>query len=102
MTKRFLYLIITSLIFLGFNCSSDNVTAAKRYIISKDLIKAEEYLIKEVNSNPYADEGYFLLGYIKAEQKKYEETKTMFSKSLSISNRFKNKIEEAEKYYNLK
>ncbi len=99
MIKKQICLAVFTIIFLGFNCSSDNVTAAKKYLDSNNIEKAEQYLLKEIETNPYADEGYYLLGYIKAEQKKIEDMNKMFAKSLEISDRFKSKIEEARKFY---
>lgn len=98
--KKILFTVFVSIIFWGFSCSSDNVNAAKRYIEANDLKKAEEYLLKEIEINPYADEGYYLLGYLKAVEGNYKEMDEMFVKSLEISNRFEKKIEEARKFYN--
>ncbi len=100
--RKLLYTVMLSIIFWGFSCSSDNVNAAKRYIETKNFNKAEEYLQKEIEMNPYADEGYYLLGYLRAEEGKYKEMEEMFNKSLQISNRFEKKIEEARKFYSLK
>jgi tetratricopeptide (TPR) repeat protein len=99
MHKRLILIAIATLMFLGFNCTSDNVTAAKMYLEKNDYEKAEIYLQKEIDTNPYADEGFYLLGYIRAEQKNYNEMNKMFEKSLAISDRFKKKIEEARKHY---
>lgn len=99
MSKRLIFIAMATLMFLGFNCTSDNVTAAKMYLEKNDYEKAEIYLMKEIEINPYTDEGFYLLGYIKAEQKKYDEMNKMFEKSLAISDRFKQKIEEARKHY---
>ncbi|MFH0733543.1 MAG: tetratricopeptide repeat protein [bacterium] len=91
-------LIICALFFVliqGFACSSDFVMGARYYIDREKWDEAETYLLKEININPQSDEAYFLLGYVKAEKKEYKEMEIAFSKSLDISDRFKDKIEEA-------
>jgi len=97
MTKKAIYLALISFVLIGFQCSSDYVISAKKYIEANNFEKAEPFLLNEIETNPYADEGYYLLGYIKAEQKKFSEMNEFFNKSLSISDRFKKKIEELRK-----
>lgn len=77
----------------AFQCSSSDITSARLYMNQKNWAKAEEFLQKEVKTNPKSDEGYFLLGQVYYEQSKYTEMDDAFSKSLAISPKNKEKIE---------
>ncbi len=92
--------VILFVLMQGFSCSSDFIMGAKLYIDKGQLDEAETYIQKEININPSSDEAYYMLGYVKGEKKEYNEMETAFSKSLEVSDRFKEKIKEAKIYYN--
>lgn len=76
----------------GFQCASPEVTGAKVYMQRQDWVNAEKQLLKEVENNPKNDEAWFLLGYVRGEQKNYKGMIEAFNKSLEISNRFEKDI----------
>lgn len=76
----------------GFQCASAEVTGAKVYMQRQDWVNAEKQLLKEVENNPKNDEAWFLLGYVRGEQKNYKGMLEAFRKSLEISNRFEKDI----------
>ncbi|CUU00564.1 Tetratricopeptide repeat-containing protein [Candidatus Kryptobacter tengchongensis] len=82
-----IYLSVT-----GFQCASAEVTGAKVYMQRQDWVNAEKQLLKEVENNPKNDEAWFLLGYVRGEQKNYKGMLEAFNKSLEISNRFEKDI----------
>jgi len=97
--KKVFLIIVLFILVQGFNCSSNNVSIAKYFIEKEDWGNAEKYLLKEIELNIYADEAYYLLGYVNAETKKYSEMEKNFIESLKISDRFSGKIDEARNYY---
>ncbi|MBZ0200887.1 MAG: tetratricopeptide repeat protein [Ignavibacteriaceae bacterium] len=83
----------------GFQCSSTEITSAKLYIQQKNYDKALDVLKKEVEKNPQSDEGFYLLGVVSAEKEQFEPMIDAWSKSLSISEKFKKDIENQKKYW---
>ncbi len=94
-------LIILAMLFglVAFQCSSTELTSAKLYIQQKNLKKAKEALLKEVQKNPKSDEGYYLLGFVLGEEGDYEGMIENYNKSLSISKKFEKKINESKLYH---
>ncbi len=90
-----LFVFIGILIYVsttGFQCASPEVTGAKVYMQRQDWVNAEKQLLKEVENNPKNDEAWFLLGYVRGEQKNYRGMLEAFKKSLEVSNRFERDI----------
>jgi tetratricopeptide (TPR) repeat protein len=87
-------MLLTGIMFLGFQCASTELTSAKLYIQQKNWDKAIETLNTEVNKNPQSDEGYFLLGTVYSELEDVDKMVESFDKSLAISNKFQKNIEE--------
>jgi tetratricopeptide (TPR) repeat protein len=87
-------ILMMGLMFLGFQCSSTELTSAKLYIQQKNWDKAIETLNTEVAKNPQSDEGYFLLGTVYSELDDVDNMIKSFDKSLAISNKFQKNIEE--------
>ena len=87
-------ILLMGIMFLGFQCSSTELTSAKLYIQQKNWDKAIETLNTEVTKNPKSDEGYFLLGTVYSEQDNIDKMMESFDKSLAISNKFQKNIEE--------
>jgi tetratricopeptide (TPR) repeat protein len=92
-------LLVSALFFIGFQCSSTELTSAKLYIQQKNLDKALDALKKEVEKNPKSDEGYYLMGYLYGEKEDYKNLMSNYDKSLSISNKFEKDIVNSKKYH---
>lgn len=91
--------IMLSLVFVGYQCGSTEITSAKLYIQQKNWDKAIDVLKKEVSKNPKSDEGFYLLGYVNGEQGNFEEMVSNYDKSLSISKNFEKNIGDSKKYF---
>lgn len=87
-----LFIIAISFSFYGFQCSSTELTSARLYIQQKNLDKAEDALKKEIAKNPQSEEGYFLMGYVSYEKKKYAEMQENFKKAASLGQKYANEI----------
>lgn len=90
-----LFTFVVILVYLsvtGFQCASAEVTGAKVYMQRQDWINAEKQLLKELENNPKNAEAWFLLGYVRGEQKNYTGMLEAFNKSLEISNQFEKDI----------
>lgn len=95
----FTVLIVSILIFNGFQCSSTELTSAKLYIQQKNLDKALESLEKEVAKNPKSDEGFYLMGYIHGEKENFDKLLEAYNSSLAISKKFEKDIDNSKKYH---
>ncbi len=101
MKKLLALIVLASMVFglSAFSCSSTELTSAKLYIQQKNLNRAKEVLLKEVQKNPKSDEGYYLLGYVYGEQGDYEKMLDSFEKSLKISDKFKKEIDNSKTFH---
>lgn len=93
------FVLLAGLAFVGFQCSSTEMTSAKLYIQQKNYDKALDALQKEVAKNPNSAEGYYYLGYVYGEKDDYGKMIDAFDKSLSISNEYKSQIDDQQKYF---
>jgi len=84
---------------VAFQCSSTEITSAKLYIQQKNLPKAKDALLKEVQKNPKSDEGNYLLGYIYGEEGDIDKMLESFNASLAISKKFEQNISDSKKYH---
>jgi tetratricopeptide (TPR) repeat protein len=91
--------LLLSLIFVGYQCGSTEITSAKLYIQQKNWDKAIEVLQKDISKNPKSDEGYYLLGYVYGEQGNFEGLVENYDKSLAISQNFVKDISASRKYF---
>ena len=91
--------LMLSMIFVGYQCGSTEITSAKLYIQQKNWAKAIDVLQKEITKNPNSDEGYYLLGYVNGEQTDFEAMIQNYDKSLSISQNFAKNINDSRKYF---
>jgi tetratricopeptide (TPR) repeat protein len=91
-------MLILGLTFLGFQCSSTELTSAKLYIQQKNWDKAIEVLQADVQKNPQSDEGYYLLGTVYSELDQSDKMMEAFDNSLAISDKFASKIQEYRAY----
>ncbi|MCK9407651.1 MAG: tetratricopeptide repeat protein [Bacteriovoracaceae bacterium] len=82
-----------SLAFMGFQCSSAEMTSAKLYINRKEFKNAEAQLVKEVAKNPKNEEAWFLLGQIRFEQKNYKGMKDAFVEASNVGIKYKKEID---------
>lgn len=79
------FLMAASLAFVGFQCSSAELTSAKLYIQRNEWDKAEEELNKEVANNPKDEEAWYLLGRVRAEKGNFRGMVQAFDSALAIS-----------------
>ena len=91
--------LMLSMLFVGYQCGSTEITSAKLYIQQKNYDKAMEVLQKEITKNPKSDEGYYLLGYVQGEQGNFNEMVDSYDKSLAISKSFEKNINDSRKYF---
>ena len=91
--------LMLSMIFVGYQCGSTEITSAKLYIQQKNWDKAIEVLQKDISKNPKSDEGYYLLGYVYGEQGNFEGLVENYDKSLAISQNFIKDISASRKYF---
>ena len=91
--------LMLSLVLVGYQCGSTEITSAKLYIQQKNYDKAVEVLQKEITKNPKSDEGYYLLGYVQGEQGNFEGMVDSYDKSLAISKNFEKNINDSRKYF---
>ena len=98
-SKFFLLIaLLFGITFMGFQCSSTELTSARLYIQQKNFDKALEVLQNEVTQNPKSDEGYYLMGYVYGEKGEMEKMIESFDQSLAISNKFSKEINESRAY----
>ncbi len=76
----------------GFQCSSAESTSARLYMSQKQFDRAEEALLKQVAKNPSDEEGWYLLGQVRVELKKYMEANQAYDKALAISDAHQKEI----------
>ncbi len=91
--------LMLSMLFVGYQCGSTEITSAKLYIQQKNYDKALEVLQKEITKNPKSDEGYQLLGYVYGEQGNFDSMIDSYDKSLAISKNFEKDINVSRKYF---
>jgi tetratricopeptide (TPR) repeat protein len=88
-----LTLLITGLLFQGFQCGSSDFTAAKMKEQKKDYAEAAKYYEKEVQTNPLNQEAWVRLGRIRGEElKDYEGMTAAFREAEKISPQYKTEI----------
>ena len=100
--KRLLsVLMIISMVFgfSAYQCGSTEMTSAKLYIQQEKFDKAEGALKQELKKNPKNDEAFYLLGFVQGEQKQFKNMLDNYSKSLKISNKFADKINQSTHYF---
>lgn len=99
LSKALRGMILVSLaLFIG--CQSTEMTSAKVYLQQKNMEKAEEMLLLAVQNEPENPEPSYLLGSeIYGKQKNWAEMVKYFDQSLSISNQYKDKIDNIRKKY---
>jgi tetratricopeptide (TPR) repeat protein len=97
MNKTFLFLFLivaaSSLMFMGFQCGSAEMTSAKLYIQRSEWDNAILQLTNETKKHPENSEAWFLLGKVYFEQKKFKEMVDAFDNSLKVNNQYKKEID---------
>lgn len=103
MKRVFLTLIIGFIVLffsLGFQCSSPELTSTRLYIQQKNWDNALASAEKEVKNNPKSVEGWYYVGWLRAEKGNYEGMVEAFKKVRELDpNAFKKDIEDRMKYY---
>ncbi|MCZ6701922.1 MAG: tetratricopeptide repeat protein [Ignavibacteria bacterium] len=91
--------LLTGLVFSGFQCSSSELTSARLYIQQKNYIKAIDVLHKDVQKNPKSDEGWYLMGYTYGEMGNMDSLLVGYDNSLAVSNKFEKEINDSKIFY---
>ncbi|MBT8379263.1 MAG: tetratricopeptide repeat protein [Ignavibacteria bacterium] len=91
--------LLLGITFMGFQCSSTELTSARLYIQQKNFDKALEVLKEDVAKNPKSDEGYYLLGYVYGEKGELDNMIEAFDQSSAISNKFSKDINDSRAYH---
>jgi len=86
--------LMLSMLFVGYQCGSTEITSAKLYIQQKNWDKAIEVLNKEITKNPKSTEGYFLLGEVYREQGNTDKMLESYNSSLAAGNNFEKDIKD--------
>lgn len=88
----FLIAFTSSLMFMGFQCASAEMTSAKLYLQRSEWDNAKVQLEKETSKHPENAEAWFMLGRVHFEQKNYKEMLYAFNASLKVSNQYQKDI----------
>jgi tetratricopeptide (TPR) repeat protein len=91
--------IAVSFSFVGFQCSSAELTSAKLYISRSEWDKAEEQLQKDLVTNPQDEEAWYYLGYVRGEKQNWAGMQDAFQHALSISDVDKKNIISTQEHY---
>ncbi|HMN16644.1 MAG TPA: tetratricopeptide repeat protein [Ignavibacteriaceae bacterium] len=91
--------LMFSMIFVGYQCGSTEITSARLYIQQKNWDKALDVLQKEITKNPKSDEGFYLMGYVYGEKGNYDQMVQNYDKSLALSKNFEKNISDSRKYF---
>ena len=91
--------IAASFAFLGFQCSSAELTSAKLYMQRNEWDKAEEQLLKDLATNPQDEEAWYYLGRVRGERQNWSGMMDAFQHSLKISDVDKKDIISVEEHY---
>ncbi|HUI29176.1 MAG TPA: tetratricopeptide repeat protein [Candidatus Acidoferrales bacterium] len=91
--------IAVSFAFIGFQCSSAELTSAKLYIQNSQWDKAEDQLQKDLSTNPQDEEAWYWLGYVRGERQKYTGMMEAFQHALKISDENKQNITDVRTHY---
>lgn len=95
-----LFLTAVFLILIVISCESPYLKGAKVYIQQEQWDKARVQLIKAVEENPNDGDAWFWLGRCYALEEDFENMNDAFDRSLSITGKYKNDIEQArQKFY---
>ncbi len=92
-------LLAVSFAFVGFQCSSAELTSAKLYMQKSEWDKAEAELEKDVQSDSLDEEGWYYLGIVRGEKKNIEGLLDAFGHALKISNVHEKDIQQVRQHY---
>jgi len=79
-----LFLFISSLSFVGFDCGSPEMEGAKLAIQQKNFTRAQELIEKEVTTNPKNEDAWFVLGQVRIELNNLPKAFEAFDQANSI------------------
>jgi tetratricopeptide (TPR) repeat protein len=85
---------LLSLMLMGFQCSSKEMTSAKLYIQRKEYENATKQLEAEVAKNPKNEEAWYLLAQVRAEGKNFRGMKDAFVKAVAAAPTHKKEISD--------
>ncbi len=92
-------LFAVSFAFVGFQCSSAELTSAKLYMQKSEWDKAETELDKAVNNDSLDEESWYYLGIVRGEKKNYTGLMDAFDHALKISSVHKKDVAEVRRHY---
>jgi tetratricopeptide (TPR) repeat protein len=96
MKKSILFIVfitvISSFMFMGFQCGSAEMTSAKLYLQRSEWDNAKLQLEKEIEKHPENSEAWFMLGRVYFEKKQYKEMLNAFDGSLKANNQYQKEI----------
>ena len=91
--------IAVSFAFVGFQCSSAELTSAKLYMQRSEWDKAEEQLLKDLSNDPQDAEGWYLLGRVRAEKQNWSGMVDAFQHALKLPDADKKDIDAVTEHY---
>lgn len=91
--------IAVSFAFVGFQCSSAELTSAKLYMSRNEWDKAEEQLQKDLATNPQDEQAWYYLGRARGELQNWAGMVDAFQHALAISDVDKKDIIAVEQHY---
>ena len=92
-------LFAVSFAFVGFQCSSAELTSAKLYMQKSEWDKAETELDKAVKSDSLDEESWYYLGIVRGEKKNYTGLMDAFDHALRISPAHQKDVAEVRRHY---
>lgn len=79
--------VLSSMMFQGYQCGSTEMTSAKLYIQQKNYDAAIKNLEGEVQKNPGNEEAWYLLGGLRADKMDYPGMNFAFRQALQLSDK---------------
>ncbi len=92
-------ILAMSFAFVGFQCSSAELTSAKLYIQKSEWDKAEAELEKDVKSDSLDEEAWYYLGIVRGEKKNYAGLMDAFNHAMKISPAHNKDIDQVKQHY---
>ncbi len=86
-------LLLTLLVFQGFQCASSEFTGAKVQLQQKNYAEAMRLLEIEVQKNPGNEEAWYLLGAIRGDEGNYIGMNEAFSAALKLTDKHAREIQ---------
>ena len=92
-SQTLVLMILSTLLFQGFQCGSPEFTGAKVHLQQKNYKEAARLLEIEVQKNPANEEAWFFLGGLKADESDYAGMNRAFDEALKLSDKHASEIQ---------